>query len=265
MSQRAGVSLGSSARTCWRPRSPTARRGPVGTDSVRRRTRTAAPSRRSRSIAPCSCTAISSARPVTAPDVDHRMIRLENQGHPAATASPGTSRTQSSRSRTSRSRRTPSSTRGRRSSTARRCSSCGSRIRRGLSHLHVARSTGRCRRVASRTSKPLLSPEPGSTASAWGYEDARVVRCEELGSWVITCTAFGPGGPCVYLATTGISRRSTGAMSSCRPKTRTQRCSRDRSAASGACSTALSSWPAARPTFGCPGPRISSRGGPRSE
>ena len=29
-----------------------------------------------------------------------------------------------------------------------------------------------------------------------------MVRCEELESWVITCTAFGPGGPCVYLATT---------------------------------------------------------------
>ena len=28
------------------------------------------------------------------------------------------------------------------------------------------------------------------------------MHCAELGGWVITCTAFGPGGPCVYLAST---------------------------------------------------------------
>jgi predicted GH43/DUF377 family glycosyl hydrolase len=73
--------------------------------------------------------------------------------------------------------------------------------RRGLSALHVARSHDGVHgwRVDR---EPLLAPEPGKTASEWGYEDARVVRCEELESWVITCTAFGPGGPCVYLATT---------------------------------------------------------------
>ncbi len=73
--------------------------------------------------------------------------------------------------------------------------------RRGLSHLHVARSDDGVSgwRVEER---PLLSPEPGSVASVWGYEDPRLVHCAELGGWVITCTAFGPGGPCVYLATT---------------------------------------------------------------
>ncbi len=73
--------------------------------------------------------------------------------------------------------------------------------RRGLSQLHVGRShdgaTGW--RVEP---KPLLGPEPGSVASAWGYEDPRLVHTPELGGWVITCTAFGPGGPCVYLAST---------------------------------------------------------------
>jgi predicted GH43/DUF377 family glycosyl hydrolase len=36
----------------------------------------------------------------------------------------------------------------------------------------------------------------------WGFEDARVVWVPELGCWVITCTAYGPSGPAVYLATT---------------------------------------------------------------
>jgi predicted GH43/DUF377 family glycosyl hydrolase len=36
----------------------------------------------------------------------------------------------------------------------------------------------------------------------WGFEDARVVFAPELGRWVITCTAYGPAGPAVYMATT---------------------------------------------------------------
>ena len=73
--------------------------------------------------------------------------------------------------------------------------------RRGLSQLHVARSSGRRPGWRVETT-PLLSPEAGSIASVWGFEDPRLVHCPELGGWVITCTAFGPGGPCVYLATT---------------------------------------------------------------
>ena len=49
--------------------------------------------------------------------------------------------------------------------------------RRGLSQLHVAaieRTASRGWRVEP---KPLLSPEPGSVASAWGYEDPRLVHC----------------------------------------------------------------------------------------
>ena len=36
----------------------------------------------------------------------------------------------------------------------------------------------------------------------WGFEDARTVWVEELSRFVITCTAYGPAGPAVYLATT---------------------------------------------------------------
>ena len=36
----------------------------------------------------------------------------------------------------------------------------------------------------------------------WGFEDPRIVRLDELDCWAITCTAYGPGGPAVYLAMT---------------------------------------------------------------
>ena len=42
----------------------------------------------------------------------------------------------------------------------------------------------------------------GSRAKQWGFEDPRVVWIDELGRWVITCTAYGPAGPAVFLATT---------------------------------------------------------------
>ena len=31
----------------------------------------------------------------------------------------------------------------------------------------------------------------------WGFEDPRVVRVDELNTWAITCTAYGPTGPAV--------------------------------------------------------------------
>jgi predicted GH43/DUF377 family glycosyl hydrolase len=73
--------------------------------------------------------------------------------------------------------------------------------RRGISHLTVARS-------ANGTDgwtigpEPLLAPEDGIASEQWGFEDARVVWLEELGYWAITCTAYGPAGPAVFLATT---------------------------------------------------------------
>jgi predicted GH43/DUF377 family glycosyl hydrolase len=49
---------------------------------------------------------------------------------------------------------------------------------------------------------PLLAPRPGIESEQWGFEDARTVWVEELDCFVITCTAYGPAGPAVYLATT---------------------------------------------------------------
>ena len=50
--------------------------------------------------------------------------------------------------------------------------------------------------------EPLLAPADGVESEQWGFEDARVVFVPELDRWVITCTAYGPAGPAVYLATT---------------------------------------------------------------
>jgi predicted GH43/DUF377 family glycosyl hydrolase len=78
---------------------------------------------------------------------------------------------------------------------------CRIEDRRGLSHLWVARSSD------GRTDwriddKPLLSPHPTFEGQLWGFEDPRVVFMPELEAWAITCTAYGPLGPSVYLATT---------------------------------------------------------------
>jgi predicted GH43/DUF377 family glycosyl hydrolase len=72
---------------------------------------------------------------------------------------------------------------------------------RGISHLTVARSRNG---VDGWTvdPKPLLAPEAGVASEEWGFEDPRVVWIAELDRWVITCTAYGPAGPAVYLATT---------------------------------------------------------------
>ena len=72
---------------------------------------------------------------------------------------------------------------------------------RGISHLAVARSANGIDgwRVDP---EPLLAPQPGVESEQWGFEDARVVWADELDRYVITCTAYGPAGPAVYLATT---------------------------------------------------------------
>jgi predicted GH43/DUF377 family glycosyl hydrolase len=73
--------------------------------------------------------------------------------------------------------------------------------RRGISHLALARSTDGKEGWAIAP-EPLLAPEDGVESEEWGFEDARVVWVDELGCFVITCTAYGPAGPSVYLATT---------------------------------------------------------------
>jgi len=72
--------------------------------------------------------------------------------------------------------------------------------RRGISHLTVARSADGVSDW-SIDPEPLLAPN-GDASEQWGFEDARVVWVAELDCWVITCTAYGPPGPAVFLATT---------------------------------------------------------------
>ena len=79
---------------------------------------------------------------------------------------------------------------------------CRVEDRRGISHLTVARSAdGVSNWVVDAA--PLLAPSPGHPEEAWGVEDPRVTRIDELDCWVIAYTAFGPQGPAVALATTG--------------------------------------------------------------
>jgi predicted GH43/DUF377 family glycosyl hydrolase len=78
---------------------------------------------------------------------------------------------------------------------------CRVEDRRGISHLWCARSANGVDgwRVDP---EPFLSPRPGVDSEQWGLEDARVVRIEELDRWVITGTAYGPGGPAVFMVVT---------------------------------------------------------------
>lgn len=72
---------------------------------------------------------------------------------------------------------------------------------RGISHLTVARSANGVDGWVI-DAEPLLAPEFEVESEQWGLEDPRVVWVDELERWVITCTAYGPAGPAVYLATT---------------------------------------------------------------
>jgi beta-1,2-mannobiose phosphorylase / 1,2-beta-oligomannan phosphorylase len=72
---------------------------------------------------------------------------------------------------------------------------------RGISHLTAARSANGVDGWAV-DAEPLLTPTPGVASEQWGFEDPRIVWAAELDRWVITCTAYGPAGPAVYLATT---------------------------------------------------------------
>ncbi|HUZ15690.1 MAG TPA: hypothetical protein VMU72_05880 [Gaiellaceae bacterium] len=73
--------------------------------------------------------------------------------------------------------------------------------RRGISHLSVARSANGIDDWTIDPT-PLLAPDDETASEQWGFEDARVVWVDELARWVITCTAYGPAGPAVFLATT---------------------------------------------------------------
>ncbi len=71
----------------------------------------------------------------------------------------------------------------------------------GISHLSVARSANGIDNWTIDP-EPLLAATDGVETEQWGFEDARVVFVPELERWVISCTAYGPAGPAVYLATT---------------------------------------------------------------
>lgn len=73
--------------------------------------------------------------------------------------------------------------------------------RRGISNLTVARSANGIDGW-SIAPEPLLTPDDVTVSEQWGFEDARVVWVAELERWVITCTAYDPAGPAVFLATT---------------------------------------------------------------
>jgi beta-1,2-mannobiose phosphorylase / 1,2-beta-oligomannan phosphorylase len=72
---------------------------------------------------------------------------------------------------------------------------------RGISHLSVARSPNGVDGWTIDT-EPLLAPDDGVASEQWGFEDARTTWVDELDRWVITCTAYGPAGPAVFLAST---------------------------------------------------------------
>jgi beta-1,2-mannobiose phosphorylase / 1,2-beta-oligomannan phosphorylase len=71
--------------------------------------------------------------------------------------------------------------------------------RTGISHIAVARSDDGVSgwRIDA---EPLLAPVDDD-GERWGLEDPRTVWVEELGTHVISCTAYGPAGPTVFLAT----------------------------------------------------------------
>ena len=78
---------------------------------------------------------------------------------------------------------------------------CRAEDRRGFSHLTCARSRdGVSNWVVDE--EPALAYDGKHAEEEWGLEDPRVTRVDELDAWIITYTAFGPGGPGISLART---------------------------------------------------------------
>jgi predicted GH43/DUF377 family glycosyl hydrolase len=71
---------------------------------------------------------------------------------------------------------------------------CRVEDRRGISELTVARSADGVSDWLIDPD-PVLSPSAGYPEEAWGVEDPRITRVDELDCWVIAFTAFGPQGP----------------------------------------------------------------------
>jgi beta-1,4-mannooligosaccharide/beta-1,4-mannosyl-N-acetylglucosamine phosphorylase len=74
--------------------------------------------------------------------------------------------------------------------------------RRGISHLHVARSLDGVTDWRFDPT-PLLEPDPEThPEEIWGCEDPRLTWLPERGEWAICYTAYSRRGPLVSLATT---------------------------------------------------------------
>jgi beta-1,2-mannobiose phosphorylase / 1,2-beta-oligomannan phosphorylase len=83
---------------------------------------------------------------------------------------------------------------------------CRVEDRRGFSHLACARSPdGTSNWVVDQ--QPALAYDGSHPEEEWGLEDPRVTYVEELDRWIVTYTAFGPGGPGISLARTEDFRR----------------------------------------------------------
>ena len=76
---------------------------------------------------------------------------------------------------------------------------CRVEDRTGISNLTVARSANGIDNWQVEPT-PLLAPADGHEEELWGFEDPRAVWVPELDTHVLTCTAYGPAGPCVFLA-----------------------------------------------------------------
>lgn len=73
--------------------------------------------------------------------------------------------------------------------------------RRGLSHLTKAFSeNGETNWKVDRW--PTLEPGPDRPEEAWGLEDPRITRIDELDAWAVVYTAYSRAGPTVSLALT---------------------------------------------------------------
>ena len=193
---RSGRSTGSSAATGCSGRCTTSPPVAAATGSAtRRRTTTRVPSRRSPSTARRCC----STRPACPPSSAHARETVAGVSDTRALQPPpGQPDPDGGGLAVSRQRRLQP---GRR---AARRHDRPARARRGpagISHLTVARSSNGDRRL-DVDPEPLLAPDDGVESEQWGFEDARVVFVPELERWVITCTAYGPAGPAVFLATT---------------------------------------------------------------
>lgn len=74
--------------------------------------------------------------------------------------------------------------------------------RRGISHFTVARSRDGVAGWQIDVQPTLMPAAETHSEEAWGIEDPRITRLEELDRWAIVYTAYSREGPMVSLATT---------------------------------------------------------------